>query len=86
MMTVAEQLEWDELGQHTYGARVRAVLYEGARSCPASGHHHAGCVRLPDHKGWCEGPGFDDWGPRYVTWRRKGAVDGDPVPVGRRMS
>jgi hypothetical protein len=85
-MTDAEHLEWDELGQFTFDERVRAVYREGAAACRASTQPHASCVRYPDHKGACEAMGFDEWGPKYVSWRRKGAEPGLPLPPNRRLS
>jgi hypothetical protein len=85
-MTEAEQMECDELGRFTYRDRCDHVYRGGAKACRAAGPHHARCVRLPGHKGFCEGQGFDEWGPRYECWLRKGAERGTPLPLDRRLA
>ena len=86
MMTDDEQMDFDELGRWTYQERVERVYRGGATACRSAGQHHARCVRLPGHKGHCEGQGFDTWGPRYECWLRKGAERGVPLPLDRRLA
>lgn len=83
MMTEAEQIEFDELGRDTYRHRCDRVYRGGAAACGSRGQHNARCVRSPGHKGFCEGQGFDTWGPRYECWLRKGCERGVPLPRDR---
>lgn len=86
MMTDEEQMEFEELGRHTFMNRCSLVRNGNVPACGSKGNHHARCIRLPKHKGYCEGPGFDEWGPRYEAWKRKDFEPGEPLPLHRRLS
>lgn len=59
----------DELPGWEFDRRAEAVYWGHAPACGSKGPDRASCLREPNHGGaWCEGNGYDDWGPKYRAW------------------
>jgi hypothetical protein len=64
----------DEIPRPEYEARETLVYRLHKPACGSKGPDKATCLREPGHLGeWCEGNGFDPYGPKYRRWNNKRA-------------